>query len=218
MPVLNHCEQFFYNRTHDFAHASRDPLRYTDQVNGFLHQLAAAAATLVGETASPLEVVNFTNIFYTKLAQMHHGVPQEVRLSPQIAPPAPMPAPDEIPDYVDALRAAAPVARPPAPPARPLTENLVLALEPAAKPAPKRRRIYVGKAPRGAAVGPQYLSGDQIRHAREALGLSQDALGEDEKLSGGFICELENGVAMGKRGHYVKLRRALNMVLPGEEE
>jgi DNA-binding XRE family transcriptional regulator len=195
---LTPCEQFLYNRSHDFAKANPDPILYGVRLSGFFHELACAAAVLLGETASPLQINDFNNVFWAKLAQIQHGVSHDVRLAPYVTQPEPVPAPEDIPAYVANL--ALPLTTPPAPAAT---------VEP---------HQYRRGGLRGHLVGPAYLSPAEMKAKRKALGWTQDQLGLAAELSGSFVGNLECGQALGQLKHYKALRRALNLPIPGEPQ
>lgn len=192
--AMNPCEQFIYNRTHELARLPRDPIDYGTRLSSFFHELACAAATALGESASPLQLVDFDNVYHAKLAQIRHGLPHELRLTPYVTEPEPMPAPEDIPAYV---------------------ANLTLQLDP---PAIAEPRVYRRGGPRGQEVGPAFLPRDQLTAARTGLGWTLDQLGQKAGLSGSFIGTLESGKALGRLKHYQALRRALNLPVDGEPQ
>lgn len=216
MPILTPIQEFYMIRSHDLSAANPDPFRYGACMSDFLREIADATAQMVAEVAtSPLEVVNFSNRFYARLAAAQGGIEPDARLTPLRLDIEPMPSPEEIPAYVEKLMARHTL--PPAPVTMP-TENLPLPLEqPAAAVAPKAPKVltYKRRNTRGPAVGADYLSGAELFALRKERDLTQDELAELSGVSAGHISNLETGRAQGLRKHYRALRKALN--LPVEE-
>lgn len=206
MRAMNESEQFVHDRLARISAVNPDPFNYSAGAAAFFEELAKACGHALAESRRAQALDRFVDHMKPKFNDVAEGFNEGICLTPRAKPAGEDKAPEEMPVEVhEEPSTPAPAGSTEAGPFAdwPGIQRFSDLLQEKAKP-----RIE---------PGPQYLTPEQLKDARDEMGLLQRGLGRLIGVPNWLISLLETGDKIATPPVYERLRAALNIPMAPDQ-